>query len=74
MTILYHLFLLCHLYVTDHIWQEKSTAFAATVDALGDKFKPKLHAGWLAYIHETYPDGAAEAAASMGEDTLLLDD
>ena len=36
---------------------------------IGDKFKPELCAGWLAYIRETYSDGAAAAAAApVGED------
>jgi hypothetical protein len=29
---------------------------------LGDKFKHELRAGWLAYIRETYLDGAVAAA------------
>ncbi len=52
----------------------KPEAMAATVVALGDKFKPKLRAGWLAYIRETYPDGAVEAAQSVGEEPLVLHD
>jgi hypothetical protein len=59
---------------TDHVWQEKRAAFAATVDTLGDMFKTKLHAGWLAYISETFPDGEAAAAASVGVDTLMIND
>ena len=43
--------------ITDHAWQEKRAAIAATVDALGDKFKPELSAGWLAYIRETIQMG-----------------
>jgi hypothetical protein len=35
---------------------------AATVDALGDNFKPELRAGWLAYILKTFLDGAVAAA------------
>jgi hypothetical protein len=41
---------------------------------LGDKFKPELCAGWLEYISKTYLGGAVAAAASMGEDTLVLSD
>ena len=41
------------LRITNHVWQEKSTA---SIDGLGDKFKPELRAAWLAYISETYPD------------------
>ncbi len=47
---------------------------AATVDALGDGFKPKLRAWWIAYIRETYPDGPAAPAATVGEETLVLGD
>jgi hypothetical protein len=49
-----------------HVWQEKDAANAATVDALGDEFKPELRAGWLAYIRKTYPDGPAAPAATVG--------
>ena len=31
--------------IADHVWQEKRAAIAATIDLLGDKFKPKLRAG-----------------------------
>ncbi len=60
--------------ITDHVWQEKRAAIAATVDELGDKFKPELRAGWLAHIRETYPDGPAAPAATVGEETLVLGD
>jgi hypothetical protein len=46
--------------IADHVWQEKRTAIAATVDALGDKFKPELCAGWLGYISEIYLDGRVQ--------------
>jgi hypothetical protein len=62
--------------IADHVWQEKRAAIAASVDAfkLGDKFKPEFRAGWLAYIGETYPDGPAAPAATVGEETLVLGD
>ena len=60
--------------IADHVWQEKRAAIAATIDQLGDKFKPELHAGWLAYIRKTYPDGPAAASDIVGEDVLVLDD
>ncbi len=58
--------------LADNVWQEKGAAIVATVDSLGDKLKPELCAGWLAYIRETYQDGAGAAAAapSVGEDTF----
>ena len=34
-----------------HVWQEKRSVIAATIDgSLGAKFKPGLRATWLAYI------------------------
>ncbi len=44
--------------IADHVWQETRAAIAETVDALGDRFKPELRTGWLAYICQTYPDAA----------------
>ena len=29
------------------MWQDKRTAIAQTVDALGDQFRPAMRAGWL---------------------------
>ncbi len=60
--------------IADHFWQEKSTAVAVTVDAFGDKFKQELHAGWLVYICKTYSNGPVAAAATVGEETLVLGD
>ncbi len=62
-----------NLGIADHVWQEKHSAIAATIDQLGAKFKPELRAGWLAYIRETNPDGPAAASDIVGEDTLVLD-
>ena len=60
--------------IADHVWQEKRAAIAATIDQLGDKFKPELRPGWLVYISKTYPDGPAAASDIVGEDALVLDD
>ncbi len=60
--------------IADHVWQEKRTAIAETVDALGDRFKPELRTGWLAYIRETYPEGPVAPGATVGEETLVLGD
>ncbi len=60
--------------IADHVWQEKRAAIAETIDALGDRFKPELRTGWLAYIRETYSDGPVAQAATVGEETLVLDD
>jgi hypothetical protein len=54
--------------------RKKRAAIAATVHALGDKFKPELRAGWLAHIRETYPDGPAAPGATVREETLVLGD
>ncbi len=58
--------------IADHVWQEICAAIAVTVDALGDRFKAELRAGWLEYIRETYPDGPVAPAATVGEETLVL--
>jgi hypothetical protein len=60
--------------IADHVWQKKHAAIAATVDALGDRFKAELSAAWLAFIRETYPDGPVAPAATVGEETLFLVD
>ncbi len=36
------------LRIPGHVWQEKRLVIAATIDGLGDKFKPDLYAAWLA--------------------------
>ena len=60
--------------IADHVWQEKRAAIAATIDLLGDKFKPELRAGWLAYIRKSYQDGPVAASDIMEEDVLELED
>ncbi len=57
-----------------HVWQERRAANAASIDAMGYKFKPELRAAWLAYIHETYPDGQVAKPDIMGDGTLEIDD
>ena len=44
--------------IADHVWQDKRTAIAQSVDALSDQFKPAMSAGWMKYISQTYPAGA----------------
>ena len=63
-----------NLGIANHVWQEKRAAIAATIDLLGDKFKPELRAGWLAYIRQNYPDGPVEAPAIIGDGTLEIDE
>ena len=60
--------------IPDHVWQEQRAVIASTIDALGDRFKPELRAGWLAYIHQNYPDGPVDAHAIIGDGTLEIDD
>ena len=36
--------------IADHVWQDKRTAIAQSVDALSDQFKPAMRAGWMKYI------------------------
>ena len=43
-------------------------------DELGDRFKPELRAGWLAYIRQNYPDGPVDAQAIIGDGTLEIDE
>ena len=43
--------------IADNVWQEQRAVIASTIDALGDRFKPELRAGWLEYIRQNYPDG-----------------
>jgi hypothetical protein len=60
--------------IPNHVWQEKCSVITATINSLGDKFKPELLAAWLAYIRETYPNGPVAEADSMGEGLLEIDD
>jgi len=60
--------------LADNIWQEQRAVIASTIDELGDRFKPELRAGWLAYIRENYPDGPVDAHAIIGDGTLEIDD
>ena len=60
--------------IADNILQEQRAVIASTIDALGDRFKPELRAGWLAYIRQNYPDGPVEAPAIIGHGTLEIDE
>ena len=55
-----------------HVWQDKHTAIAQTIDALGDQFRPAMRAGWLAYMKNASPDGFV--AQSVGQGTLVVND
>ncbi len=59
--------------LADHVWQDKRAAIAKTIDDLGDQFRPAMHAGWLSYISQSFPDDAAPAAGPpVGQGTLVL--
>ena len=60
--------------LADNIWQEQRAVIASTIDALGDRFKPELRAGWLEYIRQNYPDGPVDAHAIIGDSTLEIDE
>ena len=60
--------------LADNIWQEQRAVIASTIDALGDRFKPELRAGWLAYIRQNYPDGPVDTHAIIGDGTLEIDE
>ena len=60
--------------IPDHVWQEQRAVIASSIDGLGDRFKPELRAGWLAYIRQNYPDGPVEAPAIIGDGTLEIDE
>jgi hypothetical protein len=60
--------------IADNVWQEQRAVIASTIDALGDRFKPELRAGWLEYIRQNYPDGPVDAHAIIGDSTLEIDE
>jgi hypothetical protein len=68
--ILYDLFLLflfqvrLDLGIADDVWQDKRAGIAPSVEALGDKFRPAMRAGWLKYIQTAYAAGNASTATS----------
>ncbi len=60
--------------IVDHVWQDKRAAIAATVDNLGDGFRPALCNGWLAYTKRAYPAGAGAHNAAIGQSESVVDD
>ena len=60
--------------ILDHVWTEQRAIIASSFDGLGDRFKPELRAGWLAYIRQNYPDGPVDAHAIIGDGTLEIDE
>ena len=46
--------------LADHVWQDKRTLIAQSVDNLGDQIRPAMRAGWLSYICCAYPENTAD--------------
>jgi hypothetical protein len=52
----------------DHLWQDKRTLIAQSVENLGYQFRPAMRARWLSFISRAYSqDGAADAGPVVGE-------
>ncbi len=57
------------------MWQDKRAEIAQSVEALGDKFRPAMRAGWLKYIQAAYAAGpASRRRSSTGQGTLIVPD
>ena len=61
--------------LADHVWQDKRTLIAQSVDKLGDQFRPAMRAGWLSCIHCAYPEDAADKSGPVvGEGIFVVQD
>ena len=60
--------------IPEEIWIAKRRVLAKTVDDLGDRFRPTLHAAWLAYIKQTYTAAHAMQMATISEGAFVVDD
>ena len=61
--------------LADHVWEDKRTLIAQSVDNLGDQFRPAMHARWLSYIRRAYPeDDAADTGPFVVEGILVVQD
>ncbi len=61
--------------IADHVWQDKRADIARSVEALADKFRPAMRAGWLKYIQTAYDAGhTSTATASLGQGPLIVAD
>jgi hypothetical protein len=57
------------------VWQDKRADIARSVEALADKFRPAMRAGWLKYIQTAYASGHTSTAASaIGQGPLIVAD
>ncbi len=57
-----------------HIWVDKRAAIAKRVDNLGDKFRPAMRTGWLAYIKKTYSANAVQHGPALGQGESVVED
>ena len=61
--------------LADHLWQDKRTLIAQSVDKLGDQFRPAMRAGRLSYICSAYPEDAADNSGPVvGEGIFVVQD
>ncbi len=56
------------------MWQDKHSAIEATVNNLGNGFRPALSNGWLAYIKKTYPGGSGAHNTAICQGVSVVDD
>ena len=57
-----------------HIWANKRAAIAKQVDDMGDRFRPAMRKGWLAYITKTYAADPSQHAVAIGQGLLVVPD
>ena len=58
-----------------HVWQDKRTLIAQSVDNLGNQFRPAIRAGRLSYIHSAYPEDADDDSCPVvGEGIFVVQD
>jgi hypothetical protein len=66
--------------LADHMWQDKRTLIAQSVDNLGNQFRPAMRAGWLSFmgrgsvvpVRTQMTDAGPQAI--VGEGILMLAD
>ena len=61
--------------LADHVWQDKRTLIAQSVDKLGDQFRPAMRAGWRSFIRSAYPENdAIDSCPVVGEGIFVVQD
>ncbi len=53
---------------------DKHADIAKKIDDMGDKFRPAMQAGWLAYITKTYNKKAFSTGPALGRGPLIVAD